>query len=277
MSTNVALSSSVSQNLYAIQSTQHLMDQTAYRLSTGKKVNSALDDPVNYFAAQEHSQKASDLQTLKDSISEGIQTIKAADSGITSIVDLLDSAKALAKSALSSTEAGEVSTYMTEFTDLLDQITQLAADSGYAGINLLDSDELEVAFNETGDSKITVTGIDASSDGLSLTAVTSEWWDSTAGTIDTDAINASLSELASAKSTLRAVSKTLSSQLSTVTTREDFTTNMINILTDGANNLVNADTNEESAKLLTLQTQQQLAINSLSIANTASQAVLNLF
>jgi flagellin-like hook-associated protein FlgL len=253
------------------------MDLTEYRLSTGKKVNSALDDPVNYFAAQDHTQKASDFQKLKDSISEGIQTIKGADAGISSIIDLLDSAKSLAKSALSSTEEADVTSYMNEFSDLLDQITQLAADSGYAGINLLGSDELEIAFDETGDSKITVTGFDASSDGLGLTAVTTEWWDSAGGTMDADAINASLDELASAKSTLRAASKTLSSQLSTVTTREDFTTNMINILTDGANNLVNADTNEESARLLTLQTQQQLAINSLSIATDASQAVLKLF
>ncbi|MEN6487923.1 MAG: flagellin, partial [Smithella sp.] len=100
-SNSVTLTSSISQNLSSLQATQTLMDQTSYRLTTGKKVNSALDDPINYFAAQDNTSKSNDLQRLKDGMSEGIETINTASTGIESISDLIDTAKSLAKSALS--------------------------------------------------------------------------------------------------------------------------------------------------------------------------------
>jgi flagellin-like hook-associated protein FlgL len=248
------------------------METTEYRLATGKKVNSALDDPINYFAAASHTQQASDLQTRKDEMGEGIQTITAASEGIESIIDLIDSAKSLAQSALSADDSSEVTEYMNQYNEVLSQIDDLAGDSGYKGVNLLGgtTEELEIAFDEDGDSSITVSGFDASCSGL-LDLTTATDWSTSA------LINASVDELAAAKSQLRAKEQTLSSQLDIVTARQDFTTNMIQTLTDGAADLVNADTNEESANLLTLQTQQQLAINSLSIASSASQAVLNLF
>jgi len=70
-------------------------------LSTGKKVNSALDDPISFFTAQSLNNRANDLASYKDGMSEAIQTIKSADSGITGITTLIQSAKALAISAKS--------------------------------------------------------------------------------------------------------------------------------------------------------------------------------
>lgn len=283
MSSDITLSSGISQNLYSLQSTQKLMEQTEYRLATGKKINSALDDPINFFAAQDHTQQASDLQVRKDSMGEAIQTIEAADNAIEAISDLIASAKSLAQSALSGETEEEVSEYIAQFNELLTQIDNLAGDATYAGVNLLGgaTESLEVFFDEEGDSSISITGFDASSTGLGLTAVAAagdaaSWWDDT-GALNKTNINASLDELEAATSTLRTESKTLSNQLSIITAREDFTAKMINTLEEGAANLVNADTNEESANLLTLQTQQELAINSLSIASSAQQAVLNLF
>jgi len=275
MSNSITLSTSISQNLYSLQTTQKLIDQTSYRLSTGKKVNSALDDPMSYFTASEHTERASDLQVRKDEMSEAIQTIEAANNGIEGIVDLIASAKSLAQSALSSDSATDRADYMSQFNALLDQIDDMAADSGYKGVNLLDAaSTLDVSFDETGDSKITLTGKDCDSAGLSLVDATA--W----GTVDAagnTAINESIALLDTAKSTLRTNSKALSNQLNTITTRQDFTTKMINTLTAGSANLVNADTNEEGANLITLQTQQSLATNSLSIAAQSSQAVLSLF
>jgi flagellin len=283
MSSDITLSSGISQNLYSLQSTQKLMEQTEYRLATGKKINSALDDPINFFAAQDHTQQASDLQVRKDSMGEAIQTIEAADNAIEAISDLIASAKSLAQSALSGETEEEVTEYITQFNELMTQIDNLAGDATYAGVNLLGgtTESLEVFFDEEGDSGITITGFDASSGGLGLATVTdagdaASWWDGT-GALNKTNINASLDELEAATSTLRSKSKTLSNQLSIITAREDFTAKMINTLEVGAANLVNADTNEESANLLTLQTQQELAINSLSIASSAQQAVLNLF
>lgn len=301
MSSDITLTSGMSQNLYSLQSTQKLMEQTEYRLATGKKINSALDDPINFFAAQDHTQQASDLQVRKDSMSEAIQTIEAADNAIEAISDLIDSAKSLAQSALSGESNDEVQELVDQFNELLTQITDLASDATYAGVNLLggDTESLEVFFDEDGESGITITGFDASATGLGLTVVddnldanggsgtnNNQWGDYDTTTYsdpdDTFAlnktnINASLDELDDAATTLRTKSKALSNQLSIVTAREDFTAQMINTLEDGAATLVNADTNEESANLLVLETQQSLAINSLSIASSAQQAVLQLF
>ena len=272
MSTNVTLSSSISANLHSLQATQKLMNQTEYRLTTGKKVNSALDDPINYFTASDHTQKASDLQVLKDSMGEGIETINAASEGIDAISDLIDSAKSLAQSAQATTVAADRSSYMTQYNAILTEITNLASDSGYSGTNLLTGGTTTVNFNTAGTSKITITGITATATGLSLITQTE-----TAGDWASADITAAITALDSAKGTLRTGAKTLSTQLNTVTARQDFTANMINTLTEGAGNLVNADTTEEGVKLTTLQTQQSLAVQSLSIANSAGQAVLSLF
>jgi flagellin len=276
-SNSVTLTTSISQNLSSLKATQELLDTTSYRLTTGKKVNSALDDPINFFAADDNTSKASDLEDLKDGMSEGIETITTATNGIDSISDLIDTAKSLAKSALSADTSAEVQTYITEFNDVLDQIDTIAEDSIYSGINLLMGDDLEISIGDEATDKITVSGANCDSTGLSLTQITDDWWDSSTSSADSTAINAVLVSLDTAKTTLRSDAKTLSSQLNIVTNREDFTESMISVLKEGAANLVNADTTEEGVNLTTLQTQQSLGIQSLSIASQSSQAVLNLF
>ena len=274
MSNTINLSSSIRQNLYSLQSIQSNMDNTSYRLSTGLKVNSALDDPNAYFTSQDLYQRATDLSALKNDMSDAIQTINAASDGIESIKDLIADAKSLAKSALSSSDADTRVDYMNQYNTLLEQIDDLASDSDYNGINLLGgtSESLEVVFNEDSTSSITISGVSASSTGLGLTAQTA-----TSGDWSDTSINAAITALDAAKTTLTSNAKSLSTSLSTVTTRQDFTSNMIETLQTGASNLISADTNEESANLTTLQTQQSLSIQALSIANSASQAVLSLF
>jgi flagellin len=282
MNSTISLSSSLSQNLASLKSTESLMNKTEYRLTTGQKVNSALDDPIAYFTSSAHLDRASDLQTLKDGMNESIQTIKAADDGISSIKDLITDGKALLQSALTADNQTDMDGYITQYNEVLNQIDDLAADSGYGDVNLLGgtTQQLEVIFNETGDSQITLTGVDASTTGLSLTdAAAADFYAGTAGniTVDSAGINALIDELDAAKTTLRANSKTFSTQLSIVQARNEFTSNMIATLEEGSANLVNADTTKEGVNLTTLQTKQQLAITSLSIANSASQAVLSLF
>ncbi len=280
----VSLSSSLSQNLSSLKATQSLMDETEYKLTTGKKVNSALDDPISYFTSQSHLDRASDLQTLKDNMGEAIQTIEAADDGITSIKDLISDAKSILQSALTAETDSDMSGYISQYNEILDDIDDLAEDSGYGDVNLLGgtTQTLDVVFDEDGESKVTLTGFDASTTGLSLTDATSGafYTGTTAGgdfAVTKTGINTLITQLDTAKDTLRAKSKTLSTQLDVVSTRSDFTDNLITTLEDGSANLVNADTTKEGVNLTTLQTQQQLAVTSLSIANSASQAVLSLF
>jgi flagellin-like hook-associated protein FlgL len=99
----IVLSSSVRQNLLSLQSTADLLATTQNRLSTGKSVNSALDNPTNFFTAQSLDNRASDINNLLDGIANGVQVLQAANTGITSLQKLIDSAKSIANQALQTT------------------------------------------------------------------------------------------------------------------------------------------------------------------------------
>ncbi|MDF9789712.1 flagellin-like hook-associated protein FlgL [Methylorubrum extorquens] len=114
MSSSVTLSAATRQNLLSLQDTSALTATTQNRLATGLKVSSALDNPVNFFTAQSFNSRSGDLNSLLDSISNGIQTIQAANQGITSIQKLIDSAKSTANQALS-TQITTTGTAATDF------------------------------------------------------------------------------------------------------------------------------------------------------------------
>jgi flagellin len=276
---NITLTSGMRQNLFSLQGTAKAMDLTQNRLSSGKKVNSALDDPIAFFAAQGHTQRSNDLAIRKDEMSEAIQTIKAADNGINAVLDLISSAKSLAQSALANQDATERAALTEQYNSLISQIDTVAEDSNYKGTNLLagTGQELNITFDESGDSTLTVSGVNGDGGAALQAGAVSTEWGSTTLADGTDAINASISLLDDARDQLRVDSTALSNKLSTVTIRQDFTDKMINTLEDGAANLTNADLNEEGANLLMLQTRQQLGTTSLSMASQAAQAVLRLF
>jgi flagellin len=97
---NITLSASVRQNLLSLQGTADLLATTQTRLATGKKVNSALDNPTNFFTAAGLDARASDIGNLLDSIGNGVQVLQAANTGITSLSKLVDTAKSIANQAL---------------------------------------------------------------------------------------------------------------------------------------------------------------------------------
>ena len=97
---DISLTASMRSNLLSLQNTQSLMDMTQERLSTGKKVNSAIDNPTSYYASQSLTNRAGDLNALLDSMGQAIQTIKAANEGIESITAFAEQAKAIISSAL---------------------------------------------------------------------------------------------------------------------------------------------------------------------------------
>ncbi|MBL8596836.1 MAG: flagellar protein [Devosia sp.] len=157
------------------------------------------------------------------------------------------------------------------YNDLLGQIDALAKDSGFNGVNLLNGDNLSVLFNEDGSSKLDIAGVTNTAASLGLTSLSS-----TAFNTNTS-INSTLDGLKGAIETLRSQSAKFGSNLSVVETRQDFTKNMVNVLQTGASNLTLADTNEEAANVLALQTRQQLSSTALSLASQADQNVLRLF
>ena len=272
MANAITLTQGMRQNLYSLQNTSRLMEQTQTRLATGKSVNTPLDDPIAFFAAQGHEQRASDLASRKDEMSEAIQTVKAANEGIEGILTLIAQAKSLAQSAKSADSTTTQASLAGDFNDVLDQIDFMADDSGYKGINLLGGtgETLTVEFDQSGTSKLTLTGFAGSTGGLTVT-------DATGWASDVSNIEASITQLDADRDTFRTESKTLATNLNNITARDDFTMGMMNVLSDGAANLTSADMNEEGANMLMLQTRQALGTTSLSLAAQAAQSVLRLF
>ena len=408
---NITLSASVRQNLLSLQGTADLLATTQGRLATGKKVNSALDNPTNFFTAAGLDARASDISNLLDSIGNGVQVLQAANTGITSLSKLVDTAKSIAnqvlqqssgytskatvaiaaptgagalavagttgdltnagtnslqgktlifKTASGSTTltidntagAGKVNSIdsintalaaagveltaslntngsvaftstnnaasqtitatgtfaappagsstsvdvsgtatfgsvtaavadsvsqatranlVSQYNQIISQITTTAQDASFNGINLLNGDALKLVFNETGKSTVTIAGVTFNPAGLGLAALTS-------GTafIDNAGTNTVLTNLNNASTTLRSQASAFGANLSIVQIRQDFNKNIINVLQTGSAALTLADTNEEAANSQALSTRQSIATSALSLANQSQQSVLQL-
>ncbi|MFO7646003.1 MAG: hypothetical protein R6W95_16580, partial [Desulfosarcina sp.] len=171
----------------------------------------------------------------------------------------------------------------TQYDGIRDQIATLAADSGYGGQNLLAGDTISVVFNEAGDSSLEVVGTSATSTtagsiaGTTVSLATGVFVTGDPPTLNVANIDTAIGEIDIAIKALRTEAQILSSNLSTIQIRADFTTEMVNTLTVGGDNLVLADMNEEGANMLMLQTRQALGTTSLSLASQAAQSVLRLF
>ena len=268
---DISLTAGMRTNLLNLQNTSHLLNRTQQRISSGKQVNSALDNPTNYFAAQNATQRASDLADRKDGMSEAVQTVQATNAGITAITGLISAAKGVAQSALSTSDASVQSKLADQYNTIRAQIDNISSDSGYRGLNLLSStNTLTVSFNEDASSVLEVKGFLANSTGLSLTEASGNWQ-------STSSITADAALMDTAISTLRTNTQTLAANLNIITTRQDFTDSMINTLQTGADNLTLADMNQEGANMLMLQTRQSLGTTSLSLSSQAAQSILRLF
>jgi flagellin-like hook-associated protein FlgL len=374
---DITLTAGIRNNLLSLQQTSRDLTTTQEHLATGKKVNSAADNPSAYFTSQNLTNSANSLSSLLDQIGQGLQTIDAATNGLQGITSLLQQALSTvqqAQSAPFSTAAATTGTVnlatagapsaaagnlllsvgtstatiaitsgealsaiesainsastttldgavsasdngsgdlvlsststaftvgsnatatglglgtgaitgtsstrtslQTNYNTLLTQINQLASDSGYNGVNLIGGNNLQINFNETATSSLTINGVNYNSAGLGLSSVSGA---STGSFFDSSQLSNLVNGINNAIASVQTQTETFGTNSSTISTRQTFTTNMINTLQTGASNLVAADQNQESANLLTEQTQQQLEISALSIANQARQSVLKLF
>ncbi|MDD7313639.1 MAG: flagellin [bacterium] len=155
-----------------------------------------------------------------------------------------------------------------QYNKAFEQYDKLINDSSYQGVNLLNNEKLDVVFNETRNNKLTVQGKDMSSTALGLSKA--NW------TTQGDIAN-SIQELLAAVNKIRTFQAELGNNYTIIQTRQNFTESLTDVLETGADNLVLADMNEESANYLALQTRQQLATNALSLAANSAQSVLALF
>ena len=407
----IVLSQAVRQNLLSLQDTASLLSTTQNRLASGKKVNTALDNPTNYFTAQGLDNRASDINNLLDSIGNGVQVLQAANTGLTSLQKLVDTAKSIANQVLQTTTgytvkasatslaptgagalgvvgtaadltvggtnslnaktfiftpaagaattitlgtgAGNVnsitafnaalsaaglglaasfasdgsitltsindnasqtltagstaaanniaisgsdtatlvtptggvagqpladansqvtrSNLVSQYNNIIAQITTTAQDASFNGINLLFGDDLKLTFNETGKSTLNISGVTYDAAGLGLAPLT-------AGTdfLDNTSANAVIAKVSAASDQLRSEASALGSNLSIVQIRQDFSKNLINVLQTGSANLTLADTNEEAANSQALSTRQSIAVSALALSNQSQQSVLQL-
>jgi flagellin-like hook-associated protein FlgL len=295
VSQEITLSSATRANLLSLQSTSSLIGRTQERLATGLKVNSAIDDALAFFKARNLNSRASDLSTIKDGILGGVSVLKAAVQGLESIEAVIKQMKAVAQSAVSSPESTTRAKLASQFNELRSQVDNLAEDASFNGVNLLKNtvgpfaagaDTMTVKFNErlypVGLNQLVISGLDSAGfSSIMATAAdpssvgTSAW--GVTGAAALVPITSAIRALDSALVTVRQTAQQFGTNASMLQIRADFTTNLVNTLKAGAAELVNADLNEESANLLSLQTRQQLGTISLSIAQKSEQSILRLF
>lgn len=168
---DVSLNAGIRANLLQLQSASSLFQRTTERLASGKKVNSAIDNPTNFFASVNLTDRAEGLSARLDGIGQAIQTVKAADNGISTIRSFISAAKGVVNNAIGNGDATQRSALGRQFNELLVQIAQTAKDSSFQGVNLLQGNETStVQFGESfDDSKLDVLGFNVGgpgSDGL---------------------------------------------------------------------------------------------------------------
>jgi len=259
------------QNLNAT-STQLQTTQTV--ISTGLKVASAKDDGATWAIAQNQRATASSLDAVKDSMNRASSVTDVALAAGSQISDLLTQMqqKALAASDTSLDTASR-SALNTDFISLRNQITQVVNNAAFNGINLIKNGATNVAAlaNSTGTSVLTVVAQDLSVGGANVTvAATGTIGTVTQATNMITTVQTSINNVSASLAKFGTASKSISSQLTFVGKLQD-------TITAGVGNLVDADLAKESARLQALQTKQQLGIQALSIANTASSSLLGLF
>ena len=235
---------------------------------TVKSLNDLNDKlAANNLQASLSSDGKINISTTNDAASATIGTIGGtaagsgkAFNGLTASAPVKDAAAQLVRSNL-----------VTQYNNILDQITSTAQDASYNGVNLINGDLLKLTFNETGTSTLKIQGVTFNSTGLGLSKLTS-------GTdlVDNASATATIKTLDTASSKLRTQASALGSNLSVVQIRQEFSKNLINVLQTGSSSLTLADTNEEAANSQALSTRQSIAVSALALANQSQQSVLQL-
>jgi flagellin len=311
MAGEVVLSRGIRTNLLSLQSHSANLEIGQERLATGKRVNSALDNPLNYFQSDGLRQRGRELGNLLDQMNIGLETLKITGKAIEGLQRLAESAIGILKNAASTTDNAQRTSARVSFEEIKTQMNQLVADANFNGRNLLNGGvagafdpryDLRVSFNESLTTQIDIKSINLRATlagnppiaaGSSATQVVTPIapdalaptgfpprtgaTDYDSGALGDATLQRDLGYLQSYVSTIRGAASNFGINLTVLQNRQQFTKDAILTLNVGADGLVLADQNEEGAKLLALQTRQQLSTQSLSLANQADQAVLRLF
>jgi flagellin len=285
---NIVLGTATQQNLLALQNINSQLGTTQGHLATGLAVSSATDDAVKYFQAQSLTNRASDLSTRKDAIAQGIQSLTAATNGISSVISILQQMEGIVNGASTQTATQRASA-ASQFNTLGQQLSTLLNDASYQGLNLVNgttsnltlqfsiasSSTLKISGQNLLFSKLVTGGKAAAKGSIAATTLITVKFSAVSNKISK--FTAVYNALQSAVFKAQAAAQSLGTNVNFLQTRMSFTQQYITTLQGGASDLTVADVNQESTNLVTLQTRQQLALQSLSIATQSEQAVLRLF
>jgi flagellin len=287
MSSNVVLTAATRQNLLSLQGIDQTTSTTQEHLATGLKVASAVDNAVLFFQAQSLTDRASSLAQYKANIDQAVSSLTTATQASQSVVTILQQLQGLLDSAKTQTAAQRAAT-AKQFDNLALQLNNLVNDASYQGLNLVNSTAtvLNVQFSTLSTSTLKINGTNQQvsklvSVGAKASTLATNFTGLTAGfsTVSnkTSLFDAAFNVLQNSIGTAQSDAQSLGGNVTFLQTRLDFTSQYITTLQGGADKMTVADVNVESTDLVTLQTQQQLAIQSLSIATQAEQNVLRLF
>jgi flagellin len=294
MSSNIILGTATQQNLLSLQQINTQMDTAQSALSTGLKVSSAVDDAVAFFQSQSLQDRAADVTTRNSAIDQGVSSLTTATQAVQSVVSLLQQLQGITTSAKTET-ASQRAASATQFGALAKQLNNLVNDASYQGLNLVNSTAsvLKLQFSQSSTSTISVAGynlllskvLTSKAGGLSKVVITAASKLASilaSGTFST--VSNKTSKFDNAYNLLQNVvyaaqsdAQALGGNVSFLQTRLAFGQQYATTLSGGASKLTVADVNLESTNLVTLQTRQQLSIQSLSIATQSEQSVLRLF
>ena len=260
--------------LQNLNSTASSLSTTQNRISTGLRIASAKDNGAIWAIAQNSRASISGLDAVKDSLNRAASTVDVAISAGQSISDLLNQMKAKALAATdTSLDANSVTSLANDYKALRDQIGKIVANADFNGTNLIKSGAANYSAlaNAAGTSTLTVVAQDLSLGGANVTVASTDTIGTvTLATAAIATVDTSISNVSAALAKLGTGSKSLATHLGFVSKLQD-------TLTTGVGNLVDADLAKESARLQALQTKQQLGIQALSIANSATSSLLGLF
>ncbi len=312
MPSDVVLSRGIRTNLLTLQDHAANLEISQQRLATGKRVNSALDNPLSYFQADNLRFRGNQLSNILDSMGLAIKTLELTGKAIERIQNLAESAVGIIKAAASTTDNTVRNQARVSWQELKAQINNLAQDANFNGKNLLNGGDtaaayngvfdLRVSLNETLTTNLDIQAINLRATGVGATGSTinagagyytlsggdaapagggfpdrTTATDYDSGVAGDAAMQRDLTYLSGFISGIRSAASNFGINLTILQNRQQFTKESVTTLNNGADGLVLADQNEEGAKLLALQTRQQLSTQALSLANQADQAILRLF
>lgn len=284
---DIILGTATRQNLLALQHINSDLGTTQNHLATGLAVSSALDDAVKFFQSQSLNERAGDLALRKDSIDQGISSLTAATNATQSAVTVLQQLQGVLNSAKTETASQRASS-AKQFSTLATQLDTLLNDASYQGLNLVNStaSSLTLQFSNSTASKLTIAGQNLLYSKIVTAGKVSKVSNAAKNLVTvgfsavsnkTSLFDTAFQSLQTAIGKVQAAAASIGGNVTFLQTRLDFTSQYIVTLQGGASKLTVADVNQESTNLVTLQTRQSLAIQSLSIATQSEQAVLRLF